>query len=340
MLVARKLSDRMLALNRQGRVPFAVTAQGHEACQVASAFALRPEHDWVATYYRDLGVVLALGMTSREVMLHFFSRDLDPCSGGRQMPNHWSYPRLRIITGSSVVATQIPHAVGLALASKLRGEDDVTVAYFGEGGSSEGDFHEGLNFASIHQLPVIFFCENNGYAITEPQSRQMAIENVADRGSAYGIAGQVVDGNDPLAVYQTMTWAVSACRHGHGPKLIEAKTYRLVPHTSSDDDRRYRSRAEVEEWAKKDPVIRFRDRLLQQEIVTEARIDLLDSRAEAEVDDAVEFAEKRPLPSPEDAFTHVYAVSQAASSGKARSRHSAPARRSGTGRFRADKHAA
>ena len=158
MLVARLLGDRMFILNRQGRAPFAITGQGHEACQVGSAFALRPGRDWALPYYRDIGVVLALGMTSREIMLHFLARASDPCSGGRQMPNHWSSPSLRIVTSSSVVATQIPHAVGVALASKLRGEDDVTLVYFGEGATSQGDFHEGLNFASIHKLPVIFFC--------------------------------------------------------------------------------------------------------------------------------------------------------------------------------------
>ncbi len=306
MLVARFLGDRMFILNRQGRAPFAITGHGHEACQVGSAFALRPGRDWALPYYRDIGVVLALGMTSREIMLHFLARTGDPCSGGRQMPNHWSYPSLRIVTSSSVVATQIPHAVGVALASKLRGEDDVTIVYFGEGATSQGDFHEGLNFASVHKLPVIFFCENNGYAISEPQWKEMAVPNVSDRARGYGFRGATLDGNDTLAVYQTTRWAVEECRRGHGPKLIEAKTYRLVPHSSADDDRRYRSRAELEEWAKKDPLDRFRNYLEEHGLLDEEGAQALRARAEAEVQDAVDYAESQPYPAPEEALTHVF----------------------------------
>jgi 2-oxoisovalerate dehydrogenase E1 component alpha subunit len=306
MLVARILGDRMFILNRQGRAVFAITGQGHEACQVGSAFALRPGRDWVVPYYRDMGVVLSLGMTSREIMLHFLARAADPCSGGRQMPNHWSYPALRIVTGSSVVASQIPHAVGIAMASKMRGEDDITIVYFGEGATSQGDFHEGLNFASVHQLPVIFFCENNGYAISEPQWKEMAVPNVSDRARAYGFRGASVDGNDALTVYQTTRWAVERCRRGHGPSLIEAKTYRLVPHSSSDDDRRYRSRAELEEWAKKDPLDRLRKHLEEHGLLDEESVQAMRARADAEVQDAVEYAESQPFAAPEEALTRVF----------------------------------
>jgi 2-oxoisovalerate dehydrogenase E1 component alpha subunit len=250
--------------------------------------------------------VLSLGMTSREIMLHFFARAGDPCSGGRQMPNHWSYPSLRIITQSSVVATQIPHAVGIALASKLRGEDDVAIVYFGEGATSEGDFHEGLNFAAIHKLPVVFFCENNGYAISEAQWKEMSVLNVSDRARGYGLRGATVDGNDAIAVYQTTRWAVEECRRGHGPKLVEAKTYRLVPHSSSDDDRRYRSRAELQEWAKKDPLDRFRKYLGEHGLLDDEGVQALRAQAEAEVQEAVEYAESQPYPSTEDVLANVY----------------------------------
>jgi 2-oxoisovalerate dehydrogenase E1 component alpha subunit len=306
MLVARAISDRMLILNRQGRAPFAVTAQGHEACEVASAMALCAGKDWFLPYYRDIGVVLALGMTAREIMLHFLARAADPCSGGRQMPNHWSYPALRIVTGSSVVGTQLPHAAGIALASKLRGEDEVTIVYFGEGATSEGDFHEALNFAAIRKLPVIFFCENNGYAISEPQWKEMSIRNVADRARGYGLHGCLVDGNDASAVYQTTSSAVDECRRGHGPRLIEAKTYRLVPHTSSDDDRRYRTRAELEEWTRKDPIKRLHAYLEEQGLLDEEDANRLQAKAEAEVEDAVAYAEKQPGPAVEEAQTHVF----------------------------------
>jgi 2-oxoisovalerate dehydrogenase E1 component alpha subunit len=307
MLVSRLLGDRMFILNHQGRAPFAIAGQGQEACQVGSAFALRAGRDWVYPYYRDIGVVLSLGMTSREIMLHFFARADDPNSGGRQMPNHWASRGLRIPTQSSVVATQVLHATGTALASKLKGQDEVSVAYLGEGGTSQGDFHEALNFASIHKLPVLFFCENNGYAISEAQTKEMAIKDVADRARAYGFRGHTVDGNDVLAVYQTTRWAVEECRRARGPVLIEAKTYRLSPHSSSDDDRRYRTRAEVDAWAKRDPLDRFRTYLEGESILAHGAADEMRARAEAEVQDAVAFAEAQPEPQPASALQHVFA---------------------------------
>jgi 2-oxoisovalerate dehydrogenase E1 component alpha subunit len=253
MLRSRELSDCMFALNRQGRAAFAVTGQGHEAAQVGSAYAIQRGTDWVLPYYRDVGVMVALGMTSHDILLGLFAKAGDPSSGGRQMPCHWSWPEARVVTRSSVIAANLPHAAGIAYASKLRGLKEVSIVYFGEGATSEGDFHEAVNFAAIHKLPVVFFCENNGYAISESQDKQMSVLHVADRAKGYNIDGQMVDGNDVVAVHQTAQWSIEQCRRGHGPKLIEAKTYRLVPHTSSDDDRRYRTRAELDEWIKRDP---------------------------------------------------------------------------------------
>ena len=254
MRVARLIQDRMLVLQRQGRAAFAITGQGHEAAQVGSAAALKSGTDWVLPYYRDVGVCLAVGMTPREIMLDFLARAEGPCSGGRQMPTHWSKQSLRIVSGSSPVGTQILHAPGIAWASKVRGEKDVTIVYFGEGASSTGEFHEGMNFAAIHKLPVIFFCENNGYAISVPISKEMPVKNVADRAKGYDVEGIMMDGNDLIAVYQTTLWAAEECRAGRGPEPLEAKTYRIVPHSSDDDDRRYRPREEVAEWTKKDPI--------------------------------------------------------------------------------------
>lgn len=307
MVGARLIADRMFALQRQGRAPFAITGQGQEACQVGSAMALRPGRDWFLPYYRDTGVVLVLGMTAREIMLHFLARAEDPNSGGRQMPGHWSSPPLRVVSGSSVVGSQIPHAAGVAYASKLRGEEDVTIVYFGEGATSEGDFHEGLNFAAVHKLPVIFFCENNGYAISEPTWKEMPVKNVADRARAYGFRGEALDGNDAILVYQTTRWAAEECRRGRGPKLIEAKTYRLVPHSTDDDDRRYRSRKELEEWARQDPIQRLHARLLELQVLTEEEAAALRREAEEEVRDAVRYAEAAPEPDPATALDHVYA---------------------------------
>ena len=306
MLLSREINDRMLTLNRQGRAAFAVTGTGHEAAQVGSAHAIKPGIDWVLPYYRDTGVMVVLGMTAEEILLGLFAKADDPSSGGRQMPSHWSYHEQRVVTRSSVIAANLPHAAGIAYASKLRGLDEVTIAYFGEGATAQGDFHEAVNFAAIHELPVIFFCENNGYAITESTEKQMSVRHVAQRARGYDIQASTVDGNDVLAVYQEMRWSVEEMRRGHGPKLIEAKTYRLVPHTSSDDDRRYRPRAEVEEWARNDPIDRFRARLIETDALTASEAEQWAVEVRLEVDRAVEAAEAAPDPTPESALRHVF----------------------------------
>jgi 2-oxoisovalerate dehydrogenase E1 component alpha subunit len=275
--------------------------------QVGSALALRAGEDWVLPYYRDLGVMLVLGFTAREAMLQFLSRAADPCSGGRQMPGHWSSRRLKVLSGSSPVGTQLLHATGVALASKLKGEPHVSAVYFGEGSTAGGDFHEALNFAAIHRLPVVFVCENNGYAISQPQRTEMPLEHVAGRAVAYGMPGQVVDGNDVLAVYETMRGAVDRARQGEGPTLLEAKTYRLVPHTSDDDDSVYRSREEVAAWKARDPLDRFRATLLDAGVLTPDAVGELTRRVAREVDEATDFAERAPLPDPSTLHRHVYA---------------------------------
>lgn len=310
MLRSRELSDRMFALNRQGRAAFAVTGQGHEAAQVGSAYAIKRGVDWVLPYYRDVGVMIALGMSPHEILLGLFAKADDPSSGGRQMPCHWSWPEARVVTRSSVIAANLPHAAGIAYASKLRGLKEVSIAYFGEGATSEGDFHEAVNFAAIHKLPVVFFCENNGYAISESQEKQMSVLHVADRAKGYDIDGQTVDGNDIVAVHQTAQWSIDECRRGRGPKLIEAKTYRLVPHTSSDDDRRYRTRAELDEWIKRDPIDRFRRRLLEEGALTDDEDAAWRADAKREVAEAVVSAEQAPDPAPEDALRHVFGTQE------------------------------
>ncbi len=306
MVRSRELSDRMFALNRQGRAAFAITGQGHEAAQVGAAYAIKRGTDWVLPYYRDIGVMLALGMTPHDILLGLFAKADDPTSGGRQMPCHWSWPEARVVTRSSVIAANLPHAAGIAYASKLRGLKEVTIAFFGEGATSEGEFHEAVNFAAIHKLPVVFYCENNGYAISERVEKQMSVLHVADRAKGYNIIGQMVDGNDVIAVHQTAKWSIEECRRGRGPKLVEAKTYRLSPHTSSDDDRRYRTRAELEEWIKRDPIDRFRKRLIEEEALTDEEDAELRADAKREVAAAVETAERAPDPVPEDALRHVF----------------------------------
>jgi 2-oxoisovalerate dehydrogenase E1 component alpha subunit len=306
MRLARAIDERMWLINRQGRAPFVISCQGQEAAQVGSAAALKPGHDWVAPYYRDAGVILHFGQTARDQMLSFFARREDPNSGGRQMPGHYGCKRLKILTGGSPVGTQLLHAAGIALASKIRKEDAVTAVYFGEGGASQGDAHEAMNFAGIHRLAVLFICENNGYAISVPQRRQMAIENVADRAAGYGFPGVVVDGNDVLAVYEATVRAVARARRGEGPTLIEAKTYRLTAHSSDDDDRRYRQADEVALWKKKDPIQRYAKYLRDAGVLSDDTEQEITERVTNEVDEATEYAENAPDPSPDDLSEHVF----------------------------------
>ena len=307
LLLSRRVAERWFALNRQGRAPFVITGQGQEAAQVGTAAALVPGKDWVLPYYRDIGVMLTLGMTVEELMLNVLAKATDPNSGGRQMPAHWSAKELRVVSQSSTVGTQIPLAAGLAWASQLRGEDAVAVCYIGEGSTSQGDFHEGLNFAGVRRLPLILVVENNGYALTEVQEKEMPVENVADRASAYGMKGLVVDGNDLLLVYRNMHQLVEETRRGGGPAILELKTYRTVPHSSDDDDRRYRTRAELEHWLKRDPVDRFRAHLINDGILTDAHAADLDAEAEQEVRDALARAEAAPDPDPATLLDHLFA---------------------------------
>jgi 2-oxoisovalerate dehydrogenase E1 component alpha subunit len=306
MRLARAVDERMWLINRQGRAPFVISCQGQEGAQVGIAAALRPGHDWVAPYYRDAGVVLWFGMTARDQMLSFFARREDPNSGGRQMPGHFGSRRLHIVTGGSPVATQLLHAAGVALASKQRKEDAVTAAFFGEGAASQGDTHEAMNFAGIHKLAVVFVCENNGYAISVPQSQQMAIQNVADRAAGYGFPGVVVDGNDVLACYEVARQAVERARKGEGPTLIEAKTYRFTAHSSDDDDKRYRQAEEVAIWRQKDPIQRYATYLRDAGILRDPVEAEISERVNQQVDDATDYAEQAPDPTPDDLTTFVF----------------------------------
>jgi 2-oxoisovalerate dehydrogenase E1 component len=307
ILLARLLDQKIWSLNRMGKAPFVVSSQGHEGCQVGSTWALRAGHDVVLPYYRDLGVMLTLGLTADEVLQGVFARAADPCSGGRQMPNHWGSARLGVISGSSPIATQLPHATGLAYAAKLRREDKVAVSYFGEGASSKGDFHEALNFAGIHSLPCVFICENNGYAISVPMTQESAVDDVADRAHSYGFGGVICDGNDPLDVYAATHQALRRARAGDGPTLIECKTYRFRAHTSDDDDRTYRTAEEVEAWRKKDPLRQFRQYLIEQRLLPEADEVAVEAELKAEVDAAAKRAEALPFPEPSTATSKVFA---------------------------------
>ncbi|MEP7060441.1 MAG: thiamine pyrophosphate-dependent dehydrogenase E1 component subunit alpha [Actinomycetota bacterium] len=306
MVTARLLDEAALRQNRMGRAPFVIPGAGHEGCQIGTSWPMRKGIDFWLPYYRDLTVVLAAGMTPREVFLGIFAKAGDPSSGGRQMPAHWGSNRLGIISGSSPIATQVPHAAGIAYATKLRGEDVVTTCWFGEGATSEGDWHEGLNFAGVHRLPVVFVCENNRYAISVPQSKQMAIEDVAVRAEGYGFPGIVVDGNDVFACYAAMAEAHDRARRGEGPTLIECKTYRLLPHTSDDDDKTYRAAAEVEEARHHDPITEFGAYLHGQGMLDEEREAELRGEIKNEIEQAIMSAWDAPDPDPATLYDHVF----------------------------------
>jgi 2-oxoisovalerate dehydrogenase E1 component alpha subunit len=307
MLLARRIDERMWLLNRAGKIPFVISCQGQEAAQVGAAFALDREKDYVLPYYRDMGVVLTFGMTAKDLMLSGFAKAEDPNSGGRQMPGHFGQKKNRIVTGSSPVTTQVPHAVGIALAGKMENKDLVTFVTFGEGSSNQGDFHEGANFAGVHKLPVIFMCENNKYAISVPIEKQLACENVSDRAIGYGMPGVTVDGNDPLEVYKAVKEAADRGRRGEGPTLVETVSYRLTPHSSDDDDRSYRGQEEVAEAKAKDPILTFASYLTEIGLLNEDIAKEINDRIMKQVNEATDYAENAPYAAPESALTHVYA---------------------------------
>lgn len=306
MLLARRIDERMWLLNRAGKIPFVISCQGQEAAQVGAAFALNKEKDYVLPYYRDMGVVLTFGMTAKDLMLSGFAKREDPNSGGRQMPGHFGQRKNRIVTGSSPVTTQVPHAVGIALAGKMEKKDLVAFVTFGEGSSNQGDFHEGANFAGVHRLPVIFMCENNGYAISVPIEKQFACKRVSDRAAGYGMPGITVDGNNPLEVYQAVKEAADRARNGKGPTLIETVSYRLTPHSSDDDDRTYRTPDEVMKAKAQDPLLTFGAYLKNCGIMSAKLETEITDRVQRHVDEATEYAENAPYASPEDALNFVY----------------------------------
>ncbi|MCM3359917.1 thiamine pyrophosphate-dependent dehydrogenase E1 component subunit alpha [Psychrobacillus sp. MER TA 171] len=307
MLMARRIDERMWLLNRAGKIPFVISCQGQEAAQVGAAFALDNTKDYIAPYYRDMGVVLHFGMTPKDLMLSAFAKAEDPNSGGRQMPGHFGQKKNRILTGSSPVTTQLPHAVGVALAAKIEKKDFITFVTLGEGSSNQGDFHEGLNFAGVHHLPCITMVENNKYAISVPFERQVASKNVADRASSYGMPGVTVDGKDPIEVYRVVKEAADRARNGEGPSLIEAVTYRLTAHSSDDDDRQYRTAEDIAEGKALDPIITFAKYLRDLDILSTDLEKEINDRIMKEVNEATDYAEAAPYAAPEDALKHVYA---------------------------------
>ncbi len=306
MVLTRTLGERLRLLRHQGRINIVALADGHEAAQVGSASALRVGTDFCYTYYRDMGVALTAGMRPHDFMAQAFAKTTDPNSRGRLLPGDLNYPPANLMAGGGPIATQLPQAAGTALASQIKGEDTVTIVYFGEGASSEGEFHETCNLAGLHKLPLILLCENNQYALSVPLEREVAGDSVANKAAGYGFPGVTVDGNDVLAVYQATSEAHERARQGEGPTLIEAKMYRLGPHSTDDDDSRYRDPQEVEGYQKDDPLVRFRHYLINEALIAETELVTLETKAATEVEAAQKYAEDSPYPAPTELWDHVY----------------------------------
>ncbi|HKZ54861.1 MAG TPA: thiamine pyrophosphate-dependent dehydrogenase E1 component subunit alpha [Anaerolineales bacterium] len=307
MLLARRLDERAWVLHRQGKIAFHISGIGHEAAQVGAACALRRGQDWVAPYYRDLAMLIALGLTPREFALGLMGKKGEPSSGARQMPSHWSLRRAKVVSHSSPVATQTCHAAGIGLALKMRREDGVALTSVGEGSTSQGEWYEGVNWAAIHKLPVIFLVENNIYAISVRQERQMAVDNVADKALGLGLPGVTVDGLDILEVHKAVSAAAARARAGEGPTLVEAKVHRITPHSSDDDDRSYRPREEVETMKANDPLQLYGKHLREKGVLGEDLEAELEAKAKEQVEDAVAFAEAAPYPDVSEAAYPLYA---------------------------------
>ena len=307
MCMAKALDDRMHILVKQGRAPFVGSSRGHEGIQVASTAALGAD-DWLVPHYRGLANSIVRGLTMKEWMLAVFAKAADPLSAGRNIPGGcYSYRALKIAPVSQVVASWIPKAAGIAYAAKLTGDGSVTLCTFGDGATSQGDFHEGVNFAAVHRLPVVFVCENNSYAISVPIRLQMANSNVAERAAGYGIPGVTVDGTDVPASYAVCREAVDRARRGEGPTLIDAKIWRINSHTSEDNHLKYRTKEEIADAAEHDPIARFVAWLVERGWTDEEKAAKLQAESDREASDAADWAEQQPDPIAEDALTNVFA---------------------------------
>ncbi len=307
LALSRAVDERMWVLNRAGRIPFVISGQGHEGAQVGITWPLRKRHDWIAPFYRSIATCLTFGMSPRDIMTAQYATASDPSSGGRQMPGHYGDRANNLVSVSSPVATQILHAVGIALAARIRRTHQVAVTFMGEGSSNQGDVHEGLNFAAIHKLPFVLVVENNGYAISVPTTMELALPDVALRASGYGIPGVVVDGADVLACYAAAKAAVERARAGDGPTLIEAKVTRLTAHSSDDQQTKYRSEEELTTERARDPLPRFRAQLRDAGVLDDATEVRIAAEIRAAVDDATEYAESQRDPDPRTATRWVFA---------------------------------
>jgi 2-oxoisovalerate dehydrogenase E1 component alpha subunit len=304
MLLNRRVDERMVTLQRQGRIGFYIGSTGEEAAVLGSVFPLK-EADWLLLCYRELGAALWRGYPLYDLFCQLFG-NADDAVKGRQMPNHYALPQYRIGSISSPIGTQIPQATGIAMAAKITGSEDIALTYFGDGATSNSDFHAGMNFAGVFSAPMIFLCRNNRWAISVPFSKQTASEDIAVKAQAYGIEGIRIDGNDIFAVISATQKAADKARAGGGPTLIEAETYRVSPHSTSDDPRSYRDEAEVEPWKDKDPILRLRRYLILESLWSEDKDLELEEEIQTEILTNLKKAESVGPPPLKSMFEDVY----------------------------------
>ena len=305
MLFTRLFDQRGMNLQRQGRIGFYVPSFGQEASQIGAGYAMGKE-DWIYPSYRVVSIALLKGVRARTLFDQSWGNAADLCKG-RQMPNHYSLPEINWVSISSPIGTQITHAVGTARAMQTRGDPAVTWAWFGDGGTSSNDFHAGMNFAGVWKAPCVFMCENNHWAISVPQEMQTASASFAAKAEAYGMRGVRVDGNDVLAVYEAAREARERALKGAGPTLIETVTFRIGPHSSSDDPSRYQDPNLLESWKERDPIDRFRTWLKGKRLWTKTWEEELTAEMQSEIAKAVEEAEATPPPKIETLFDDVWA---------------------------------
>lgn len=304
MVLTRTFDSQAVNLQRQGRIGFFVPCEGEEATLIGSTLALGPK-DWLFPDYRASGIMIARGMPLEQVLGQLMANSSDH-SKGRSMPSHWGSRELNIVPPSSPLCTQLPHAVGAGLGAKIRGDRICTITYFGDGGTSSNDFHSGMNMAGVFRTPTVFICRNNGYAISVPVSRQTATPNLAVKGMAYNVESVRVDGNDVVEVYFATLDAVEKARNGGGPTFIEAVTYRLGAHSTSDDPTRYRDEREVEAMRMRDPILRLQARLKDNGLWSDSYEMDVRERSMAAVKKAIANAESVPRPSIRSLFDDVF----------------------------------
>lgn len=304
MIMVRAYDERSLKLQRSGRIGFCVTSFGEEATQIGTVAALE-DQDWIFPSYRQYGVAMYRGVDLAHMAAHLYG-NADDHALGRQMPAHYTFSEKNFVSISSVIGTQIIHAVGAAMGAKYKGDKTVAVTYFGDGATSANDFHSSLTFAGVYKAPVLFFLVNNQYAISLPVEKQSGVAELYRKGLGYGIHSIRVDGNDVIAVYQATKEAAERARNGQGPTFLELLTYRAGSHSSSDDPTRYRSKEETEHWQAKDPIERMKKYMQQLGIWTEEYEAEAWEQARFKINKATSEAENVPQPSWDTLFDHVY----------------------------------